>query len=99
MKIEIDSSIAVPCSPTRVGNVYPVRGGKGSRYGHMHVVIAITDADDDRDFRGTMVLMLVVSKNGKPVGVNSYGLHYVDDLQPIAFVDGIEDLTLLMRSL
>lgn len=43
--------------------------------------------------------MLTVNREGEPVGVTSYALSYIDDLSPIAFVEGIEDIDLTMRSI
>lgn len=100
MKITIDTTATIPAEAPRVGNVYAVRGGRGSRFKHMMVLIAITEPPDPKwDCRGQMCLMLVVDKEGQPVGVNQYALHYVDDLSPIAFVDGLENLDLVMRSI
>jgi hypothetical protein len=98
VKIDIQTSeIGPPGEPARVGFVYPIKGGRGIRYGHMQVLIAITEPREQ--WLGAMGLMLVINKEGKPVGVNSYGMHYIEDLQPIAFVEGIEELTLIMRSI
>ena len=97
MKIDIQTTEVGPFEAARVGNVYPIKGGRGARYGNMQVLIAITEPREQ--WQGSMGLMLVISKEGKPVGVNSYGMHYIEDLQPIAFVEGLEELTLIMRSI
>lgn len=97
MKIDIQTTEFGPCEAARVGNVYPVKGGRGLRHGHMQVLIAITEPADC--YNGRQGLLLVITKDGKPVGVNSYGIHYIEDLCPIAFVEGLDDLTLIMRSL
>lgn len=97
MRINVEVGEYGPCEPARVGNVYPIKGGRGLRYGHMQVLIAITEPREQ--WQGPAGLMLVITKEGKPVGVNSYGMHYIEDLQPIAFVEGLEDMALTMRSL
>lgn len=96
MKINIEVGNFGPYDPARVGNVYPIKGGRGLRDGHMQVLIAITKP---HEYRGTAGLMIVVNKEGEPVGVNSYGMHYIEDLQPIAFVEGLDEMMLTMRSL
>lgn len=45
------------------------------------------------------VLMLIVDKCGEPINVTRYYASYLEELQPIAFVDGFEDLTFIMRNL
>lgn len=97
MKINIEVGDFGPYEPARVGNVYPIKGGRGLRDGHMQVLIAITTTRDQ--WRGQAGLLLVIDKEGNPVGVNSYGMHAIEDLQPIAFVEGLETMTLTMRSL
>lgn len=96
MKIEIALSEFSPYEPVRVGNVYSVKGGRGSRLKHMFVLFAITE---EMPYEGSRCLMLTIDKDGNPVGVTQYAMHYVNDLSPIAFVDGLEDLTFVMRSL
>ncbi len=96
MKIDIQTTEIGHNAETKVGNVYAVKGGRGLRYGHMQVLIAITP---NREYYGQSGLMLVINKQGEPVGVNSYGMHYIEELCPIAFVEGIDELTLRMRSL
>ena len=96
MEISIQTEGSVGAIPTRIGNVYLVKGGRGMAKGHMHVLIAMTEP---REYAGISCIMLTVDKDGKPVGSTNYALHYVEDLQPIAFVEGLEDLTLVMRSL
>jgi len=96
MKIDIQTTEFGPYDPVRVGNVYPVKGGRGLKQGHLQVVIAITES---REYHGQSALLLVTTKDGKPVGVNSYGLSYVEELCPVAFVEGLDNLTLVMRSL
>lgn len=92
MKIDIQMNEFSIGEPVRVGNVYPVKGGRGVREKHLQVLIAMSEDRRESYF-------LVVNKDGEAVGVNRYGTHYVNDLQPIAFVEGLEDLVLVMRSL
>lgn len=96
MKIEINlDKLPEPCE-VRAGNVYPVKGGRGAARGHMMVVIAITDYID---FEGSKVLLLIVDKIGKPIGVTHYGIHYFADKMPIAFADGVDDIEFTIRSI
>lgn len=97
MKINIElNTQPSPANEPLVGNVYPVRGGRGLRYGHMNVLFHIVDAID---CRGKVGLLVVIDKEGNPIGVNSYGMHYIEELQPIAFVDGLEAMEFTLRSL
>lgn len=97
MKISIEVGEFGPFEPARVGNVYPIKGGRGLRDGHMQVLVAITEPKEQ--WQGPAALMLVIDKEGKPRGVNSYGIHYINELCPIAFVEGLEEMNLTMRSL
>lgn len=74
-----------------VGNVYAISGGYGRRAGHCMVLLAITQKQ--------ACLMLVLDKDGGPVGVTSYGLHAIEERAPIAFVRGLEELNLVMEPL
>lgn len=85
-----------PSAPVRVGNVYPIKGGRGLKNGHLQVLIAITEGNE---WQGRMCLFLVITKDGKPVGVNSYGHHYVEGLMPVGFVAGLEEMTLEITSI
>ena len=67
-----------------VGNVYPISGGYGRRAGHLMVLLAITKAQ--------MCLMLVIDKEGGPVGVTAYGQHAIEDRAAVAFVPGLDEL-------
>ena len=96
MDVDIQLNDFSPLDPVRVGNVYPVKGGRGLRDKNMQILIAMSEPTQ---YGGISCFFLVVSKDGKPVGVNRYALHYVEDLTPIAFVDGLEEMTLIMRSL
>lgn len=74
-----------------VGNVYPINGGYGRKAGHAMVLIAITEKRS--------CLMLVIDKDGEPVGVTAYGVSSMGERAPIAFVRGLEDLTFEMEPL
>jgi len=73
-----------------VGNVYSVRGGAGARLGHMQVVVSLTD---------TGCVMLTVDKEGNVVGASCYGKHYIQEKVPMAYCDGIENLSFDIRSI
>ena len=74
-----------------VGNVYAISGGYGRKAGHSMVLLAIT--------KQAACLMLVIDKEGDPMGVTSYGLHAIEERAPIAFVRGLEELNLAMEPL
>ena len=74
-----------------VGNVYAINGGYGRKAGHSMVLLAVTEKQS--------ALMLVIDNEGTPVGVTSYGVHYIEERAPIAFVPGIGDLTFTMEAL
>lgn len=74
-----------------VGNVYSISGGYGRKAGHSMVLLAITAKD--------AALMLVIDKEGEPVGVTSYGVHAIEERAPIAFVPGIDGLHFTMEPL
>ena len=44
-------------------------------------------------------LMLVIDKDGNPVGVTSYGLHAIEERAPVAFVPGLDRMDLTMEPL
>lgn len=73
------------------GNVYPISGGYGRKAGHAMVLLAITEK--------RACLMLVIDREGNPVGVTSYGLHSIEERAPIAFVRGLDELTFVMEPL
>jgi hypothetical protein len=97
VKIAIQATEFSPLTPTRIGNVYHIRGGRGLRDGHLQVLIAITEGRPP--YQGEAALFLVITKDGKPIGVNSYGMHVLEDWCPIAFVEGLEEMELTMRSI
>lgn len=72
-----------------VGNVYAISGGYGRKAGHAMVLIAITKRES--------ALMLIIDKDGDPIGVTSYGLHAIEARAPIAFVRGLDDMSLDME--
>lgn len=74
-----------------VGNVYPISGGYGRKAGHSMILLAVTEKQN--------ALLLVIDKNGEPVGVTSYGLHVMEERAPIAFVPGLDGLTFDMQPL
>lgn len=74
-----------------VGNVYAISGGYGRKAGHSMVLIAIT--------KSSAALLLVIDKDGEPVGVTSYGVHAIEERAPIAFVPGIDGLSFTMEPL
>jgi len=78
-------------SQPMVGNVYPIAGGYGRKAGHSMVLFAITEKQS--------ALMLVIDKNGEPVGVTSYGLHAIEERAPVAFVHGLDGLSFDMQSI
>ena len=96
MRIRLEGLDAPPFDDPRVGNVYPIKGGRGLSRGHMNVLFAITEGDQ---WQGPRALMLTINKEGYPVGVTHYAMHYVENLQPMAFVEGLEGLEFNMRSL
>ena len=99
MKIDIATNVPIPQSgPDMVGNVYPVRGGFGARNGHMHVIIAHYDkVQGGCRYQGYCTV--TVDCDGEIVGANSYACHYFDDKAPMAKVDGLDEVALVMRSL
>jgi len=74
-----------------VGNVYAINGGYGRKAGHSMVLLATTERQS--------ALMLVIDNEGNPVGVTSYGIHYIEERAPIAFVPGLDGLTFNMEPL
>ena len=97
MRVHVETDTPVSEEPVKPGNVYHVRGGRGLRDGHMNIVLAVTEPTDR--YNGRMALCLTVTRDGKPVGTTSYGVHYFEDKMPIAFCDGLEDIDLTVRSL
>lgn len=71
-----------------VGNVYAISGGYGRKAGHAMVLIAITEKSS--------ALMLIIDKNGDPIGVTAYGVHAIEERAPIAFVPGLDELAFSM---
>lgn len=74
-----------------VGNVYACNGGYGRKAGHAMVLLAITP--NLGVTRGQSALLMVINKDGEPIGVTAYGVHAIEERAPIAFVEGLADLT------
>lgn len=97
MQISVEELNEQRGAQTRIGNVYSIKGGRGLRYGHMMVLLAITEPKDRYD--SSMALMLVIDKEGNPRGVTSYNIHYIEEQMPIAFCEGVEEIRLTVKSL
>lgn len=82
--------------PVRIGNVYPIKGGRGVRERHLQVLIAMSEP---AEYNGITCFFLVLNREGSPVNVNRYAFHYVQDLMPIGFVHGIDEVTFEITSL
>ncbi len=95
MKIDFKCPDVKFCDELKVGNVYPCRGGRPLRYGHLWVVASIAAGNCGKD----TVVLLQVNRNGEICGAETYGSHYFEDKTPIAFVEGLEDVNLTMRGL
>jgi len=99
MKIDIQTSVPFPqLPPDMVGNVYPVRGGFGARNGHFHVIIAAYNKVQGGCLYSGYCTV-TVDCEGDIVGANSYAQHYFNNKVPMARVDGLDDLQLVMRSI
>ena len=99
MKIEINTD--VPMALTRedmIGNCYLVRGGFGARNGHMHIIIAATEKVKGCYQYGGYTT-ITVDSDGDIVGANQYAFHYFDGKIPLAKCDGIDSITLSVRSI
>jgi hypothetical protein len=96
MEFEVAFQNQYSSSEVRVGNVYPIRGGKGARLKHMYVVLAITE---DRTFQGRMVCIMVIDSEGKPQGTQTYALHYIAEQTAIGFVPGLDEMKLVVQSI
>lgn len=99
MKIDIQTDLPMPQNPEdMVGNVYPVRGGFGARNGHVHVIISHYDkVQGCCKYSGYCTV--TVDCDGEIVGANNYALHYFNNKIPMARVDGLEEVQLVMRSI
>lgn len=99
MKVDIQTDEPLSTLPEdMVGNVYQVRGGKGARLGHMHIIVSSYDYDDCC-CGGSGFVTLTVNRDGKIVGGNSYAQHYFIEKAPIAKCDGLDEVQLIVRSL
>ena len=88
MKFTFTEQIKAETQEPTVGNIYSVRGGKGARLGYMNVIVAANDG---------MVTVMTIDKEGEIVGASNYGAHYYKC--PIAFCDGLEELSFNIRSI
>jgi len=99
MKIDIQTDIPLSrLGADMVGNVYPVRGGFGAKNGHVHVIIAHYDKVQGC-CRYNGYCTVTVDKDGDIVGSNSYASRYFDENTPMARVDGLDEVSLVMRSI
>lgn len=73
-----------------IGNVYPLRGGSGARKGYMQLVISLTE---------TGCVMLTIDREGQVVGASCYRRNYIAEKTPIAFCDGLEELSFTVRGI
>ena len=96
MRIHIECDSAAPSFETRVGNVYQRQGGRSAARGEMMVIFHITEPEK---YEGRKALMIIINKEGEPVGVTQYSLSYIEEKCPIAFVEAMDDIDLTMRSL
>lgn len=74
----------------QVGNCYPVRGGRGAKFGHIFVIVAITER---------VCTCLVINREGEIIGGCNYIESYFDDKMPIGYVEGLDSINLRMTSL
>lgn len=92
MRFDLSPIVTSPDQELRVGNVYIVKGGRGLSRGNMNVLVGLYE--DER-----MCILLTIDKSGQIVGCTKYGMHYLEDLTPIAFVEDLEGMTFNLRSL
>lgn len=90
MRFNFTEQIKEPVNELLVGNVYNVRGGRGARVGHMHVIVSLTE---------TGVVTLTVDKVGEVVGAGCYARHYFEEKTPMAYAHGLEELQFDIKSL
>ena len=90
MKFTIEKNLKARVISPNIGNVYNVRGGTGAKYGHMMVIVSVTNE---------MCTVLSITKDGEIVTGSNYGSHYFDDKCPIAYCAGLEDLNFEIQSL
>ncbi|MFT4076865.1 MAG: hypothetical protein QM647_15170 [Asticcacaulis sp.] len=102
MKIHIETETQIPSMEPIVGNVYPRMGGRSRQAGEMMIIFAISDPAKQKErfqYRGRMACVMVIDPDGNIVGADSYGMSYFDGKCPIAFVEGLEDIDLTMRTI
>lgn len=90
MRVNIQTEVVIPADGPNIGNVYPVKGGYGARDGLMMVLIAFSEG---------MATYLRINKEGEIVGAGSYGVSTFKDRVPIAYVEGVDEIELTMRSI
>lgn len=78
--------------PTRIGNVYHIRGGKRASRGEYWVFIGISDC-------GQTGYLLAVNRDGRVCGNSAYGMHVIREWQPIAFAQGLDEMVFDVVSL
>lgn len=99
MKIEIHTNLPEPKSPyERVGEVYPVKAGDGSNSSLLYLILACyKTAVGLRELYGYAVL--TVTREGVIAGSSSFSENFFDNREPIAKIQGIDNLILKIRSL
>lgn len=73
-------------APVRIGNIYNVRGGRRASRGEYWVLVGISDC-------GQTGYLLAVNREGRVCGTSLYGMHVLRDWTPVAFAQGLEDMT------
>lgn len=82
MEFVFNTDCGSAITETKVGNVYQVRGGRGAKYGWVHVLIAITEDGG--------CVMLTVNRTGEIVSATSYNISYLQEKAPIAFCPEVD---------
>lgn len=99
MRVDIQTDEPLVSPPEdMVGNVYQVRGGRGARLGHMHIIVAAYRYHECSCLHDGFAT-LTVDREGDIVGANTYATHYFLEKAPIARCDGLEEVQLAVRSL
>lgn len=93
MKFNIETRDGKPfIGPPAVGDVYPIRGGRGLRYGYQFIVMGIHEQQ-------RMAYSLTINRDGEIVGVHSVGLHILEEMVPVGRVEGLEQLEFTVRGI
>ena len=84
MRFNIDD-VRHECMPRelQVGDVYPMKGGRGPR--GVWVIVGM---------RNRTVYLLGVGEEGQVISSQSYGAHCFEEREPIGRCDDVADLTL-----